>query len=196
MADRGELAGWQHPHKRLVGIHRFVVGADLLVAPIGRHAHIDRAQDSAIDWQQVRREDNCRPSGAKLRGMRLRNARGFLLHLADVAVHMADAIRREVFAHFHKAGVLLGCTPRPRHTRLRVGDDRGVGERAGAQQRCQGQQHAGWVAARVGDQRRVAQGVAVQFGQAIGRGQQLGRGVFVAVPLLVCGGRGQAEVGR
>ena len=79
----------------------------------------------------------------------------------------------------------LGLAPRARRAGLAVGDQVLGVDDAGLEQRQEAQLHRGRIAARVADDARLADRVAIELGQAVHRlGEQVRAGVRHLVPLL------------
>ena len=154
----------------------------------GGEARVAGGQHAAHHRDQMRDEGDRRavPVAAG-------QGRELLHHLRLMAVAV-EAVRAEVLADLGEVRRQLQRPARAGDARLRI-DDHAAVEPARRRQRRQAQDGGGRVAARHGDQLRLADGVAVQFGQAVdGVGQELRRGV-VAVPALVVLRFVQAEVG-
>ncbi|OIQ83793.1 hypothetical protein GALL_344110 [mine drainage metagenome] len=123
------------------------------------------------------------------------DAAQFLLDFGAMAV-AGDAVGLEVVGRFGEQQADFALASGPRHARRAAGDQVcGVDRAGGAQQRRETDLHRRRVAAGVGDDARVADRVAVQFGQAVGGfAQQVGAGVRHAVPALESRGVAQPEV--
>ena len=119
----------------------------------------------------------------------------FLVELGHVAV-MADAIGVEAFRHFGEQHLLLRRPARSGHPGLGVDHDLVRIDGAFAQQRNERELRAGGVAARIGDEPRGSDLVAIDLGQPVdGLRLQLRRMVLVAVPARIGGRIGEPKVG-
>ncbi len=140
------------------------MGALLALGHVGGQGDVDGGEDAARHGQQVGREDQRRRAGPP-------RADG-LLHLRQVAVGAANLVGAVVVGHLHEVAGLGRRAARAADAGGAIGDDRPGQGHVAAQQRPQGQQDAGRVAAGVGHQPRPRQFCPVDLGQAIdGLGQ-------------------------
>ena len=130
-------------------------------------------------------------AGLELHGELGAQQRELLLDLGRVAVG-GDLVGNDVLARIGEVGALVERAPCAGDALLGVDDD--ILNQPGAGQRREREHGRGRIAARVGDDARRGDARAMQLGEPVhGLAQQLRLGVG-AVPALVGGQRGEAEV--
>ena len=99
---------------------------------------------------------------------------------------LRKAVGAEALVAFDEEVVRFGLAARATHAAEGIGDDPGVLDQPGAQQRQRGKENARGIAAWRSDQGRILDLGPINFGQAVnGLSQQLGSRMVVGVEFLV-----------
>jgi hypothetical protein len=178
--DLGQVRRGVQPDERAVLVEGLEDLADCGGVGGGVELQVEGGEDAARDGQQVGRELDLAGGQMKL-----------LEHLAGVTV-AEDGVGGEVVGGVHEVGVGGGGFAGSADAGLGVADDAVVEvDEAGLEERSEGEDDGGCVAAGVGDEARGADLVAMQLGAAVdGLGLQHGGLLRVGVVKFVDGAVG------
>ena len=108
-----------------------------------------------------------------------------------------NAVRLEIIAGLGQQNTHFGLAPRPAHPGFSVGDQRFGVDDTRLQQRQKAELHRRRIAAGIGHQPRLADGLAIDFGKTVDRlGQQFRAGVRHSVPPFPIRRLAKPEIGR
>ena len=163
--------------ERLVGVRR----VQRLVQQLGRDALGEPGRGGGEDPAGHRREHR----RERQRDLLPRGLGERLLDLGGVLVRAADLVRRELPHDRAREQRVAGLAPRAGGAAGGHDDDVVRLDEAGGEQRCQAEDHAGGIAAGVGDAtaRADQRPLAVELGHAVGPGARV-RAAVVALPGL------------
>ncbi len=183
----------QHIDERLFRIERGVQRLQVEGLPGGREAGRQGGMHAANHGGEMRHEQAVDRAAA---GGRARDAAQLFVDFRPMPVPF-DAVGLEIVRSFAEQQTDFRLAARARNPRGAVGHEvGGLHEAGGAQQGGKAQLHRGGIAAGIGNNTGLGNGLAVQFRQAVNRLlQQIGAGVLHAVPLGELGQVLQAEVG-